>query len=42
MNEQFFADNLERLEGLRSAMMKGGVEVSPDIWFTEDIEQTAY
>jgi hypothetical protein len=29
-------------EELRSAMMKGGVEGMPDIWFTEDIEQTAY
>jgi quinol monooxygenase YgiN len=30
------------LEELRSAMIKGGVEGQPDIWFTEDIEQTAY
>ena len=29
-------------EELRSAMMKGGVERAPDIWFTEDIEQTEY
>lgn len=29
-------------EELRAAMMKGGVEGMPDIWFTEDIEQTAY
>ncbi len=29
-------------EELRSAMMKGGVEGMPDIWFTEDIEQTAH
>ena len=29
-------------EELRSAMMKGGVEGLPDIWFTEDIEQTAH
>ena len=29
-------------EELRSAMMKGGVEGPPDIWFTEDIEQTAH
>lgn len=29
-------------EELRSAMMKGGVESPPDLWFTEDIEQTAY
>ena len=29
-------------EELRAAMMKGGVEGAPDIWFTEDIEQTAH
>lgn len=29
-------------EELRSAMMKGGVEGAPDIWFTEDIGQTEY
>ena len=29
-------------EELRAAMMKGGVEGPPDIWFTEDIEQTAH
>ncbi|MCB0086814.1 MAG: hypothetical protein KDE54_02795 [Caldilineaceae bacterium] len=27
---------------LRSAMMESGVEGAPDIWFTEDVEQTAY
>ena len=30
------------LEELKSAMMKSGVAGPPDIWFTEDIEQTAY
>ncbi len=30
------------LEELKSAMMKSGVVGPPDIWFTEDIEQTAY
>lgn len=27
---------------LRAAMMKSGVEGAPDIWFAEDVEQTAY
>ena len=29
-------------DDLKSAMMKAGVVGSPDIWFTEDIEQTSY
>ena len=29
-------------EDLKSAMMKAGVAGPPDIWFTEDVEQTAY
>ena len=27
---------------LKSAMMKAGVVGHPDIWFTEDVEKTAY
>ncbi|MCB0121889.1 MAG: hypothetical protein KDE58_06570 [Caldilineaceae bacterium] len=27
---------------LRSAMMESGVEGAPEIWFTEDMEETAY
>lgn len=30
------------LEALKSAMVKSGVAIPPDIWFTEDAEQTAY
>jgi quinol monooxygenase YgiN len=33
-----FADS----EDLKSAMMKAGVAGPPDIWFTQDVEQTAY
>ena len=29
-------------EELKSAMMNAGVEGAPEIWFTEDIEQTPY
>jgi len=29
-------------EELKSAMMNAGVEGPPEIWFTEDIEQTPY
>lgn len=29
-------------EELKSAMMNAGVEGPPDIWFTEDVEQTPY
>ena len=29
-------------EELKSAMMKAGVAGPPEIWFTEDVEQTAY
>ena len=29
-------------EDLKSAMMKAGVAGPPDIWFTEDVEQTSY
>ena len=33
---------IEILEEEVVIMMKGGVERAPDIWFTEDIEQTEY
>jgi quinol monooxygenase YgiN len=29
-------------EDLKAAMMKAGVAGPPDIWFTEDIEQTSF
>ena len=29
-------------DDLKSAMMKAGVVGMPDIWFAEDVEQTAY
>jgi hypothetical protein len=29
-------------EDLKSAMMEAGVAGPPEIWFSEDIEQTAY
>jgi quinol monooxygenase YgiN len=36
------ATEFANLEVLKLAMMKSGVVGPPDIWFTEDVEQTAY
>ena len=36
------ASAFARWDELRAAMIASGVEGMPDIWFTEDVEQTAY
>jgi hypothetical protein len=41
-------DNMEtalawaNMDGLKEGMMKAGVEGKPEMWFAEEVEQTAY